>query len=53
MFAIVGDGAGEIALVEVDEPALPEGAACYVTVTELDGAGRADRRRRDRRSTSH
>jgi catechol 2,3-dioxygenase-like lactoylglutathione lyase family enzyme len=37
VFAIVGTGDAEIALVEVDEPALPAGAACYVTVTELDG----------------
>jgi hypothetical protein len=37
MFAIIGDGPAEIALVEVDEPAVPQGAACYVTVTGLDG----------------
>jgi catechol 2,3-dioxygenase-like lactoylglutathione lyase family enzyme len=37
MFAMVGEGAAEFALVEVDEPALPEGAACYVTLEGLDG----------------
>jgi uncharacterized glyoxalase superfamily protein PhnB len=37
MFAIVGIGNAEIALVEVDEPALPTGAACYVTMADLDG----------------
>jgi hypothetical protein len=37
LFAIVGDGPSELALVEVDEPALPQGAACYVTMTGLDG----------------
>ncbi len=37
MFAIVGEEQAEIALVEVDEPAIPEGAACYVTVSGLDG----------------
>ena len=37
MFAIIGEGPAEIALVEVDEPAIPEGAACYVTVTDLGG----------------
>ena len=36
MFAIVGTGNAEIALVEVDHPALPEGAACYVTMDGLD-----------------
>ena len=36
MFAIIGEGPAEIALVEVDEPAIPGGAACYVTVTGLD-----------------
>lgn len=36
-FAIIGDGPAEIALVEVDHPAIPEGAACYVTLTGLDG----------------
>lgn len=36
LFAIVGDDAAEIALVEVDEPAIPQGAACYVTLTGLD-----------------
>jgi hypothetical protein len=36
MFAIVGDGPAEIALVEVDEPAIPDGAACYVTMSGLD-----------------
>jgi hypothetical protein len=35
IFAIIGEGPAEIALVEVDEPAIPEGAACYVTVTDL------------------
>jgi hypothetical protein len=36
MFAIIGEGNAQIALVEVDEPALPQGAACYVTVSGLD-----------------
>jgi catechol 2,3-dioxygenase-like lactoylglutathione lyase family enzyme len=36
-FAIVGEGNAEIALVEVDEPAIPDGAACYVTMEGLDG----------------
>ncbi|MCU1393464.1 MAG: hypothetical protein JWM34_1892 [Ilumatobacteraceae bacterium] len=36
MFAIVGTDHAEIALVEVDEPALPGGAACYVTLQGLD-----------------
>lgn len=36
MFAIVGVADAEIGLVEVDEPALPEGAACYISVTGLD-----------------
>jgi len=35
-FAMVGEGHAEIALVEVDEPAIPEGAACYVTMVGLD-----------------
>lgn len=43
MFAIVGDGDATLALVESDEPALPAGAACYFTVTDLDGLiGRLD-----------
>lgn len=37
MFAIVGGGNAEIALVEVDEPAIPGGAICYVTMDGLDG----------------
>lgn len=39
LFAIVGDGAtdgADLGLVEVDEPAIPQGAACYVTVAGLD-----------------
>lgn len=36
MFAMVGEGPAEFALVEVDEPAVPEGAACYVTLEGLD-----------------
>jgi uncharacterized glyoxalase superfamily protein PhnB len=36
LFAIMGEGPSEIALVEVDEPAVPQGAACYVTMTGLD-----------------
>jgi len=36
MFAMVGEGHAELALVEVDEPAIPEGAACYVTMDGLD-----------------
>ncbi len=36
LFAIVGTGTAQIALVEVDEPALPAGAACYVYVRGLD-----------------
>src|SRR4051794_29869977 len=43
MFAIIGEGVSEIALGEVDEPALPQGAACSVTVTGLDDLiGRID-----------
>jgi predicted enzyme related to lactoylglutathione lyase len=37
MYAMVGTDAAEIALVEVDEPAIPGGAACYVTMAGLDG----------------
>src|SRR6476620_8782739 len=37
LFAIIGEGPSEIALVEVDEPAIPDGAACYVTLTGIDG----------------
>ena len=36
MFAIVGAGNAELALVEVDEPAIPAGAACYITLDGLD-----------------
>lgn len=36
MFALVGEGPSEIALVEADDPAIPAGAACYVTIGGLD-----------------
>jgi hypothetical protein len=36
VFAIIGEDAADIALVEVDEPAWPDGAACYVTMSGLD-----------------
>jgi len=36
MFAIIGSGASQIALVEVEDPAIQNGAACYVYVRGLD-----------------
>jgi predicted enzyme related to lactoylglutathione lyase len=36
VFAIVGEDAAQIGLVEVDGPARPDGAACYVTMRGLD-----------------
>lgn len=35
-FAIVGDEGAGLGLVQVDDPAIPLGAACYVTMTGLD-----------------
>ena len=35
-FAVVGTGTAQIGLVQVDEPAIPSGAACYVQLHGLD-----------------
>jgi hypothetical protein len=35
LFAMVGEGSSENVLVEVDEPAILDGAACYVTMEGL------------------
>jgi hypothetical protein len=36
VFAIVGAGTVQLGLVEVGSPAVPEGAACYITLQGLD-----------------
>ena len=36
MFAIVAAGAARMGVVEVDDPALPEGVPCYFTLNGLD-----------------
>lgn len=36
-FAIVGPEGADLGLVQVPAPAVPVGAACYVTMTGLDG----------------